>query len=162
MKKIRKKLRKKVSSVRKKIKRPLKKRGKSTKKIRSRLKKKGLSANRLKKRLEKERYIKELKKQFKKKVLAISSSIQEWEVKNYTAYRIKKGATFLRIHKKKTNLALSIKSIKVPDRKKFNLRDNSSRVGHELTTRGSRFSEKHLSANFIKLVKLAFKHVKGK
>ena len=162
MKKIRKKIRKTKSSMKKKVKRPLKKRGKSTKKIRNRLKKKGSSAKRLKKQIEKEKYIKELKKRFKKKVLAFSSSIQEWEVKNYTAYRIKKGATFLRIHKKKTNLALPIKNIKAPDRKKFNLRDNSSRMGHELPTRGSRFSEKHLSASYIKLVKLAFKHVRGK
>ena len=116
----------------------------------------------LKKRAKKEKFMKDLIKQFKKKVLAIDRSIQEWKVKNYTAYRIKKGRAFLRIHKKKTNLVLPIKRIKFQDRKKYRLRDNSSRAGRELPTRGARFSEQYLSAGFIKLVKEAFKSVQNK
>ena len=104
----------------------------------------------------------DIKKQFKKKVLAIHSSIQEWPVKNYTAYRIKKGKAFLRIHKKKTNLALPIKKIKAQDRKKYRLRDNSSRAGHELATRGARFTEKYLDSAFIKLVKESFEYIKNR
>ena len=145
----------------KKLKKQTKKKKGSVKKLRKQTKKKQMAGG-AKKQTQKQKLVKGLMKQFKKKVLAIDTSIQEWPVKNYTAYRIKKGPTFLRIHKKKTNLSLPIKKIKAQERKKFRLKDNSSRAGHELATRGSRFSEKHLSASFIKLVRLAFKNAQGK
>ncbi len=102
--------------------------------------------------------LQKLEKHFEKKVLNINSLVERHEVKSYTAYRIKKGLTFVRLYPDKITLGLPFKYIQEENFiKKYNLQDNSDRSPrHELQTKGSPFSQKYLDPDFLKLVKRVF------
>ena len=100
----------------------------------------------------------ELKRQFKKKVLAIDpSSIESHLVKSYTAYHIKEGQALIRLYPNKTTILPPFNEIGAKDRGKYGLRDNSDRyLKHELPTKGPKLKQEYLKDGFIGLIKKAF------